>query len=125
MAGLALVMGACKQSTAAEPSTPPAPVADPVRPSDDAAQTSGLETLIGTYVTTEQGDYMHAVIKGEDGTEYSFFLANDFPEARVAELSEGLWDGKRVKVQWRKTERDIPENGGKTEIDELVSIEQL
>jgi hypothetical protein len=81
--------------------------------------------LTGTYIATEQGDYFHAAIKGDDGTEYSFFFAPDLSEARADELVAGMYDGKKVKATWRKTERDIPEAGGMMEVDELVDIEAI
>jgi hypothetical protein len=122
---LGIALSACKPATSSSTSTDstPKPVVDPVPPADQPKAV--LETLSGTYITTETGDYLHAVIKGDDNTEYSFFLSEDFPEARVPEMMEGLWDGKAVKVQWRKVERDIPEAGGRIEIDEIVSIEAI
>ena len=123
---LAIGLSACKPATSTTASgadSTAKPVVDPMPPAEQPK--AALETLTGTYVTTEIGDYVHAVIKGDDNTEYSFYLSEDFPEARSAEMGEGLWDGKAVKVQWRKVERDIPEAGGRIEIDELVSIEAI
>jgi hypothetical protein len=122
---LATVLQACQpaaNSTATD--KPPTPVVDPVAPTEQPAA-SGLKTLQGTYLTTEVGDYLHARIQGDDKVAYSFFLSEDFPEARSAEMMEGMWDGKAVKVQWRKIKRDIPEAGGFIEVEEMVSIEAI
>jgi hypothetical protein len=127
MGTLALAVSACKpaETKSDTPADSTAtPVVDPVPPAD-LPPSAALETLTGTYVTTEVGDYVHAIIKGDDKQEYSFYLADDFPEARSAEMTEGLWDGKAVKAQWRKVTRNIPEAGGDMEIDELVSIEAI
>lgn len=127
MGALALAISACKPAenkTGTE--TTPTPVVDPIaaeQPAPDGG--NAMQTLKGTYVTTEVGDYVHAVIKGEDNTEYSFYISADFPEARSAEMMEGLWDGKAVKAQWRKVEKDIPEAGGVMEVDELVALEAI
>jgi hypothetical protein len=124
MAMLAVALGACNKPATTEATTTPTPAVNLEAPAADAPATK-LETLTGTYIATEQGDYFHAAIKGDDGTEYSFFFAPDLSEARADELVAGMYDGKKVKATWRKTERDIPEAGGMMEVDELVDIEAI
>lgn len=125
----AFVMTACSpktETTASSTDTTKTQAETPATPEAKAGATEGqIQTLTGTYTETEEGDYYHALVKGEDGTDWSFFFAPDLDEARSGEMIEGLWNGKKVKVGWRKAERDIQEAGGMMELDEIVSIEAL
>ena len=124
-AALGLGLSACNKPAAAEENKAPTPIVDPVGPTESGvpANTAAVNTLVGTYTSTEQGDYMHANITGEDGKDYSFFFAPDLDPARSDEMVEGLWDGKKITCTWRTANRDIPESGGMMELEEIVSIE--
>ena len=82
------------------------------------------KTLEGTFVKFEMGDYGHIDIKDDKGKEHSFFVGNHKSFNPIVEKPE-KFKNKRVRVKWHHIKKDIPENGGPTEIDEAISIEVL
>lgn len=104
-------------ATTSEPAT-----ADPAP--DKPAAEDGINTVKGTFMSMDMGDYMHFNMRGDDGTELSFFVM-DTPEDQIAPFEQGGMEGKAVEVTWRKSTRNIPEAGGEMEIEELVSVKVL
>ncbi|MEW6281886.1 MAG: hypothetical protein AB1758_24990 [Candidatus Eremiobacterota bacterium] len=80
------------------------------------------QTLVGTFVDLEWGDYAHITIRDARGEERSLWVGNDDSFKPVLE-KPSAYKGKKVRVTWHTVTKDIPEAGGKMEIDEATSIE--
>ncbi len=81
-----------------------------------------LQTLQGTFVGVEVGDYYHLQIEDVKGQQRSFYMTEDpsfEPFIEQPESNKGL----SVQVRWHTTEKDIPEAGGMMTVDEAVSIQ--
>ena len=64
-------------------------------------------------------------MKDAKGEDQSFFIWNGGEEIdKIAEASD-KHAGKKCRVTWQKMKRNIPENGGETEIDELIKYEWI
>lgn len=99
---------------------------------DCAAYVSALKkdkavplTVDGVFVGVEQGDYAHWKIKTKDGAERSFFVLQ--ADANIEKVLESPkpYEGKSCRVTWKKSMEEIPEAGGKMEIEQLVAVEWL
>lgn len=82
------------------------------------------EVLKGTFAGIDQGDYVHLNVKNEKGELQSFWLTQDKSFTPFVENPK-KFQGKKVEVTWHKVTRDIPEAGGKMEIEEATSIKLL
>lgn len=92
-------------------------------PAKEAA--AALQTLEGVFTGIEEGDYLHWSMKSKDGEESSFFVLR--PDASVDKVTEepGKFVGKKCRIKWKKTVEDLPEAGGKTEVDQIISVEWI
>jgi hypothetical protein len=86
---------------------------------DDAA----AEELEGTFLGIEEGDYSHWHMKTKDGVERSFFILEATEEMQKALDKPEAFKGKACRVLWKKSFEDIPEAGGKIEIEVLEFVE--
>lgn len=95
---------------------PPEPTGGPT-PSGSA----NAEELTGVFTGLEEGDYTYLKLK-VGGEERSFMIldTDDSIEALIAD--PGAYEGKKISITWQTTEQDIPEAGGKTEVDQLLSV---
>jgi hypothetical protein len=89
---------------------------------EEPAATSN--TVKGTFVALEMGDYMHFNMKSDAGEDLSFWVM-DLSADQIAPFEEGGMEGKKIEVTWEKTMADIPESGGKMEIEEVTAIKIL
>ena len=80
------------------------------------------QLMHGKVAGIEQGDYVHLNFEDDEGETHSFFLSNDSSFQQMIEFPE-KFTGREATLRWHTVVRDIPENGGKTEIDEAISIE--
>jgi len=82
-------------------------------------------TLEGTFTGIEQGDYAHWNIRTKDGKERSFFILK--PDASVEKALDDpkKFVGKSCRVTWKKSTEEVPEAGGKMEIEQILSVEWL
>lgn len=79
----------------------------------------------GTFLGIEEGDYFHWKMRTVDGDEISYFILK--PDAAVDKVLENptAYTGKKCRVTWKKSTENLPEAGGKTEIEQILSVEWL
>jgi hypothetical protein len=79
----------------------------------------------GVFLGIEEGDYAHWNMRTVDGDEVSYFILN--PDAAVDKVLENpkAYTGKKCRVTWKKSTENIPEAGGKMEIEQVLSVEWL
>jgi|GEM_PF-721808 len=79
----------------------------------------------GTFLGIEEGDYFHWKMRTVDGDEVSYFIMK--PDASVDKVLENpaAYTGKKCRVTWKKSTENIPEAGGKMEIEQILSVEWL
>lgn len=96
---------------------------EPSQPSP--APASGKQVLRGTFLETQEGDYVHLVIKDQAGNVRSFFIAPDMPASMWEPFATREHQGKAVEVTWEEVRRFIPEAGGEETIEEATNIRLL
>jgi len=79
----------------------------------------------GVFLGIEEGDYAHWNMRTVDGTEVSYFILK--PDTSVDKVLENpkVFTGKKCRVTWKKSTENIPEAGGKMEIEQILSVEWL
>ena len=79
----------------------------------------------GVFLGIEEEDYAHWNMRTVDGEEVSYFILK--PDASVEKVLENpkAFTGKKCRVTWKKSTENIPEAGGKTEIEQVLSVEWL
>lgn len=89
-----------------------------------SASAQPSQKMEGTFVRIDQGDYSHLILKDQAGKERDFFLWNGGKFDQLLDKPE-TYKGKRVQITWRNVTRNIPEAGGKMQLDEATSIRVL
>lgn len=90
--------------------------------SEDVLAADKEKTLSGTFQGIEQGDYFHWKMTDKKGNEHSFFiLATDGSIDAVVDAPE-KFVGKACSVKWKSSNVEIPEAGGKMDIDQILSV---
>jgi hypothetical protein len=86
---------------------------------------AAAKVVEGTFTGIEEGDYFHWNMTSKSGEELSFFLlkTNDAID-KVVENPQA-YVGKKCRVTWKKSTENIPEAGGKMEIDSVVIVEWI
>lgn len=86
---------------------------------------AATQVIEGTFVGVEQGDYAHWNMRVKGGEDASFFILR--PEASVEKVLEKpeAYTGKKCRVTVKKSMENIPEAGGKTEVEQVVSVEWI
>jgi hypothetical protein len=81
------------------------------------------KVLEGTFTGIEEGDYFHWNMTTKSGEERSFFILK--PDASVDKVLDkpAAYAGKKCRVTWKKSTENLPEAGGKMEIDQILSVE--
>ncbi|MCB1179167.1 MAG: SH3 domain-containing protein [Leptospiraceae bacterium] len=84
---------------------------------------SKTQTAIGTFVTTEMGDYFHITFK-INSEEQSFFVTGSTKgfDVNKFEGNEKKYKGKKYKISWVTEKVYIPEAGGFDTIDNLIKV---
>lgn len=84
-----------------------------------------VQTVEGTFLRIDEGDYAHWVMKTTQSKEVSFFVLK--PDAGLEKVLKepGKFTGKKCRVQWKSTTQHIPEAGGKMKVEEILSVEWL
>ena len=87
------------------------------------AKPTAAKSAEGTFVRIDEGDYFHWVMTDKKGEEVSYFIMS--PDASVDKVIEepGKFVGKKCRIQWKTSTENIPEAGGKLEIDQILSVE--
>jgi hypothetical protein len=79
----------------------------------------------GKFVGIEQGDYFYFRIQPESGEEMSFMVLQDDETYQKISANPEKFKGVKVKVYWENTTENIPESGGKMEIQKYIKAEIL
>ena len=82
------------------------------------------KSLVGTFVELEMGDYAHFIVEDPQGQRRSYWVGNDRSFMKFLE-SGPAYKGRKVRVHWHKTKKNIPEAGGMMEIEEATRVELL
>jgi hypothetical protein len=79
----------------------------------------------GTFTGIEEGDYFHWNMKTKAGEDASFFILK--PDASVNKVTANpkAYVGRQCRVTWKKSTENIPEAGGKMEIEQILGVEWL
>lgn len=79
----------------------------------------------GTFLGIEEGDYAHWRLRTVNGEEITFFILN--PDASVSKVLDKpeAYIGNKCRVTWKKSTENIPEAGGKIEVEQVLSVEWL
>ncbi|MCB1278892.1 hypothetical protein [Prosthecobacter sp.] len=86
---------------------------------------AATQVVEGTFVGIEEGDYFHWNMRTKAGEELSFFILK--PDASVEKVLENAdaYAGRKCRVTSKKSMENIPEAGGKMEIEQILSVEWL
>ncbi len=87
-----------------------------------AAPVAGdAQQLTGVFTGLEVGDYTY--LKLDAGGEERSFMILDTDDAIEALLADpSAYEGRKLTITWQTSEQDIPEAGGKIEVDQLLSV---
>lgn len=79
------------------------------------------EELTGTFDGIEQGDYAYLKLE-VDGEERSFIILET--DAAIDKLIDDpdSYMGEEITVVWQAGEEDLPEAGGKVEVEKLLTV---
>ena len=78
----------------------------------------------GTFQGIEQGDYAYFKVKNAK-EEKSFMVFNADETYDKISASPEKFVGKKVKVSWIATKEDVPEAGGKIDVEKYIKAEIL
>jgi hypothetical protein len=83
------------------------------------------KTTEGRFLGIEEGDFSHWQMKTADGKDVSYFILK--PDASVEKVLKNpeAFKGKKCRVHWRESMETLPDGGGKTMIEHVVSVEWL
>lgn len=86
---------------------------------------AAAKVIEGTFTGIEEGDYAHWNMRSKAGDDVSLFILN--PGASMDKVLENpqAYIGRKCRVTWKKTTENIPEAGGKMEVEQIVSVEWL
>jgi dsDNA-binding SOS-regulon protein len=79
----------------------------------------------GTFTGIEVGDYSHWQMKSEKGEELSFYIINADEATEKIMKNPKAFVGKKCQVKLKTSMADIPEAGGKIEIEQILGVEWL
>lgn len=88
-------------------------------------QAAKTQVTEGIFLGIEQGDYSHWNVRTSTGKELSLFVLQPDSSIDKALENQEAFTGKKCKVTWKKSIEDIPEAGGKIEVDQILSVEWL
>lgn len=86
---------------------------------------AGGDSLEGVFAGLEQGDYTHWKMKLKDGSERSFFVLQTTPAMEKALDDPEKFSGRKCRITWKKSTEELPEAGGKVEIEKLLGVEWM
>ena len=83
------------------------------------------EVSLENYFGCGTGICYGCTIRTKDGKERSFFILK--PDASVEKALDDpkKFVGKSCRVTWKKSTEEVPEAGGKMEIEQILSVEWL
>jgi len=80
------------------------------------------ETVTGTFLGIEQGDYAHWNMRNTAGKDVSFFLlrTNDALDSVIADPQK--YEGRKCAVTVKTSVEDLESAGGRTEVEQVVDV---
>lgn len=91
----------------------------------DKPAAAEAKVATGTFTGIEQGDYAHWLMKSQAGEELSYFiLKGDGSVAKVLAKPKAFI-GRKCRVKLKTSIQDIPEAGGKIEVEQVLGVEWL
>lgn len=114
---------AASKSPAADASEAPAPKTFASTGAGGEIHGSTLNVTEGKFLRIDEGDYFHWVMKdAETGDEVSYFIIK--PDASVEAVTDNpeKFVGKKCRVTWKESTENLPEAGGKTDVQQILSV---
>lgn len=95
----------------------------PLADQKPAAKSKTAKIATGTFTGIEEGDYAHWQMRDAKGKELSFFILR--PDASVDKVLENpkKFVGRKCRVKWKQSTENLPEAGGDTQIEQILSVE--
>ncbi|GAT32494.1 hypothetical protein TSACC_2893 [Terrimicrobium sacchariphilum] len=84
---------------------------------------STLNVTEGKFLRIDEGDYFHWVMKDkETGEEVDYFIIK--PDANVEAVTDApeKFVGKKCRVTWKESTENLPEAGGKQDVQQILSV---
>jgi hypothetical protein len=78
----------------------------------------------GTFTGIEEGDYAHWKMR-VGGEERSFFILRPEPSVEKVLAKPASYIGKQCRITVKKSKENIPEAGGKIDVEQVISVEWL
>lgn len=79
-------------------------------------------SITGRFDGVEEGDYTHLLLNSGGQVRSFFVLRTDETIERLLK-HRNRYIGKTIRVYWKTSVEDIPEAGGKTRVDSVVSVQ--
>lgn len=86
-----------------------------------AAKAAAGATLEGTFTGIEEGDYAHWTMNTGAG-ERSFFILKTNAAIEKVLAQPAKFKGRRCAITWKKGMQDIPEAGGRIEVEQILDV---
>jgi hypothetical protein len=86
---------------------------------------AAAKVIEGTFTGIEEGDYFHWNMTTKSGEPMSFFIMRPDDSVEKVTANPENYVDKKCRVTWKKSTENIPEAGGKMEIEQILSVEWL
>jgi hypothetical protein len=86
---------------------------------------SPVQSQEGTFLKLEQGDYFYWTMRLADKSEVTYWLLRPDESLEAVIQSPTKFAGKKCRVQWQRKLENLPEAGGKLEVNQILSVEWL
>lgn len=86
------------------------------------AKAPAVQTTAGVFLGIEQGDYAHWKMRNTDGEEVSYFILKPDASVEAVLANPQKFLGKKCQVSWVATTENLPEAGGRMEVEHVVSV---
>ena len=78
--------------------------------------------LSGKFTGIEQGDYAHWNMVDSEGNDRSFFILRPDRSVEAVLDNPEKFTGKSCTIQWKSSKEEIPEAGGKIDVEQILSV---
>ncbi len=91
----------------------------------DKPAAAEAKAATGTFTGIEQGDYAHWLMKTQAGEELSYFILKGDESVAKVLAKPKAFIGRKCRVKLKTSMEDLPEAGGKVEIEQVLGVEWL
>ncbi|MBX7210200.1 MAG: hypothetical protein K1X78_17910 [Verrucomicrobiaceae bacterium] len=84
-----------------------------------------VQVLEGVFTGIEEGDYYHWDMRSTAGKQTSFFILKADASVDRVVTNAKAFVGKKCRIKWKPSVVTIPEEGGKIELDQILSVEWI